>query len=197
VGVAVFVGLAAARVGVFVGVRVALADGVRVAVLDGVRVGVLVPVGVRVAVGPEGVAVGVFVRVLVGVRVEVGVAVAPRVTDTTAEARLFPMRGSGSLPMTPTTAVSVPCDNGTTRITRLLNPAAAQLTVVDKSAEAVLAAQTPAGTDESSVTLGRNTAVTVTLAAPLEPPIPTVNAAALPTAAPPGAATPTDRSRAD
>jgi hypothetical protein len=169
VSVAVFVGLAAAIVGVFVRVGVALADGVRVAVLDGVRVGVLVPVGVRVAVGPEGVAVGVFVRVLVGVKVEVGVAVAPRVTDTTAKALLFPMRGSGSLPITPTTAVSVPCDKGTTRITRLLRPAAAQVTVVANSAEAVFAAQTPAGTDESNVTFGKNTAVTVTLAAPLDP----------------------------
>jgi hypothetical protein len=152
---------------------------------------------VGVAVGPAGVAVGVFVRVLVGVTVEVGVGVAPRVTVTIAEARLFPMKGSASLPMTPTTAVSTPCDCGTTRITRLLRPAAAQVTVVDNSAEAVLAEQIPAGTDESSETLGKNTAVTVTLAAPLAPPIPTVKAAALPTVAPAGAATPTDRSRCD
>ena len=103
---------------------------------------------------------------LVGVIVAVGVGVAPSVTDTTAEALLFPMYGSGSLPMTPTTAVSVPCDCGTTRITRLLSPAAAQVTVVDISADAVLAEQIPAGTDESSVTFGRNTAVTVTLRRP-------------------------------
>ena len=83
------------------------------------------------------------------------------------------MMGSGSLPMTPTTAVRVPWDCGTTRITRLLNPVAAQVTVVDSSAEAVLAVQSPAGTDESRVTLGKNTALTVTLVAPLAPPIPT------------------------
>jgi hypothetical protein len=178
-----------------VGVAVAVPDGVRVAVLEGVAVNVLVAVRVGVAVGPAGVAVGVFVRVLVGVTVELGVGVAPRVTVTIADARLFPMKGSGSPPMTPTTAVSVPGDCGTTWITKLLSPAAAQVTVVDNSPDAVLAEQSPAGTDESSETLGRNTVVTVTLAAPLAPPIPTVKAAVLPTVATAGAATLTDRSR--
>jgi len=158
-------------------------------VLPGVGVGpegVGVRVGVAVLVAMEGgVAVGVFVRVLVcvPVRVGTGAGVAPRVTDTIADALLFAMMGSGSLPITPTTAVSVPWYCGTIRITRLLNPAAAQVTVVDSSAIAVLAVQSPAGTDESSVTFGRNTAVTVTPAAPLEPPIPTVKAAAVPTVA--------------
>ncbi len=85
--------------------------------------------------------------------------------------------------MTPTTAVSVPWVCGTTRITRLLKPAAAQVTVVESSAEAMLAAQSPAGTDESSVTFGRKTAVTVTPVAPSQPPIPTVKGAAAPTVA--------------
>ena len=172
---------------VLVAVPVAVLDGVGVAVLEGGGVGVFMPVGVRVAVGPAGVAVGVFVLVLVGVPVKVGVEVGvpPSVTVTTAEARLFPMNGSGSLPMTPKTAVSVPTDCGTTRITRLLSPAAEQVTVVDNSADAVLAVQIPAGTDESSVTFGKNTAVTVTPAAPAAPPIPTVKAAAAPTVAPP------------
>jgi hypothetical protein len=200
VGVTVFVAAAVAvPVGVPGGVGVAVPDGVRVAVLEGV--GVLVPVGVRVTVGPTGVAVGVFVRVLVGVTVAVGCAVGvggpPRVTDTTAEPLLFPIRGSGSLPITPTTAVSVPCESGTTRITRLLSPAAAQMTVVDNSADAVFATQRPAGTDESRVTLGRNTTVSVTLASPLEPPIPALKAAAVPTVALPGADRLTDRSLSD
>jgi len=143
-----------------------------------------------------GVAVGVFVWVLAGVpvRVGTGVGVAPRVTDTIADALLFAMMGSGSLPMTPTTAVSVPWDCGITPITRVLKPAVAQVTVVESSAIAVLAAQRPAGTDESSVTFGRKTAVTVTLVAVPEPPIPRVKAAAVPTVALPGAATLTDRS---
>ncbi len=64
-------------------------------------------------------------------------------TVTIADARLFPMNGSASLPMTPTTAVSVPCDSGTTRITRLLSPAAEHVTVVDNSADAVLDTQIP------------------------------------------------------
>jgi hypothetical protein len=161
----------------------------RVHVLPGVGVGpegVGVQVGVGVLVAVEGgVAVGVFVRVLAGVPVKVGtgVGVAPRVTDTIADALLFAMEGSGSPPMTPTTAVSVPWDCGTTRITRLLKPAAAQVTVVEGSTDAVLAAQSPEGTEESSVTFGRKTAVTVTLVAPAEPPIPMVKAAAAPTVA--------------
>jgi len=161
----------------------------------GETLGVLVPKRVHVlpgvGVGPEGVgvrvavALGVFVPVVAGVPVGVstGVGVAPRVTDTIADALLFAMNGSGSPPMTPTTEVSVPWDCGTTRIARLLKPAAAQVTVVDSSAIAVLAVQSPAGTDESRATFGRNTAVTVTLAAPLDPPIPTVKAAAVPTVA--------------
>jgi hypothetical protein len=186
--------------GLSLGVTLGVLVPKRVHVLPGVGVGpegVGVRVGVGVLVAVEGgVAVGVFVRVLVCVPVRVGegVGVAPRVTDTIADALLFAMMGSGSLPMTPTTAVSVPWDCGTARITRLLSPVAAQVTVVDSSAIAVLAVQSPAGTDESSVTVGRNTAVTVTPVAPLEPPIPTVKAAAVPTVAVPGAATLTDRS---
>jgi hypothetical protein len=186
--------------GLSLGVTLGVLVPKRVHVLPGVGVGpegVGVRVGVGVLVAVEGgVAGGVFVRVPVGVTVKVrtGVGVAPRVTDTIADPLLFAMMGSGSLPMTPTTPVSVPWDCGTTRITRLLKPAAAHVTVVDSSAIAVLAAQSPAGTDESRVTFGRNTVVTVTLVAPLEPPIPTVKAAAVPTVALPGAVTLTDRS---
>jgi hypothetical protein len=180
------------------GVPVAVGEGVSVpagvfvrvgvGVAVGVRVGVKVAVAVGVDVGPPGVGVDVLVGVFVGVFAGAGVAEA--VTAIVALPLLFDMTGSASLPTTPATTLSGPACWGVTLITTAERPLAGQITVVDGSPPAELAAQPTVESDGLNATAGWKIAMTATPDAPVGAHSPTRTVKGAPIIPPVGARIP-------
>jgi hypothetical protein len=150
----------------------------------GVGVGVREPVGVPLRVA-AGVAVGVTVAVFVRVSVVVGVidgvcegvGVAAAWTAITALPLLFDMTGSVSFAITPATTFNGAACSGMTLIATAETPVAGQVTVVEGSPAAPLAAQPLVEPEALQVTAGWKIAITVTPDAPAgaDTPMVTVN----------------------
>ena len=98
--------------------------------------------------------VGVEVGVAVSVGVGVGVGVDPDPIGTVNRPLLFDISGSASFPMTPATTLRIPAVRGVTLIATLASPTAGQMTVVDESPAAALAAHPADDPAELNVTAG-------------------------------------------